>query len=268
MSNATHSAREEAARDPSTPADTLAILSEDDSFWVRAEVAANPSTPADILARLSTDAPVHVRTAVAGNPAAPADVLARLADSECYDICIRLAVAQNSSAPADVLARLAAARSSEIRAAVAANPATPVGILARLAQDRVTSVAMPAQKRHMACAGMPHAIVRFAPQTAKKYKAIPPLTRRANPAVVMCPARSADWRCVRSVAFVRRGRRTIEYFFGYHPMVNVTLPRGYCWEVDPNGHLLAVAPSGATYAPDAEMLLSLRAAERILAALG
>ncbi len=54
-----------AARDPSTPADTLAQLATDGAEWVRCAVAGNPSPPADTLARLASDRDEGVREAAA-----------------------------------------------------------------------------------------------------------------------------------------------------------------------------------------------------------
>jgi hypothetical protein len=55
--------REEVASDPNTDIETLAILSEDPDYGIRAMVAANSSTPRELLIKLSRDDAFPVRQA-------------------------------------------------------------------------------------------------------------------------------------------------------------------------------------------------------------
>ena len=61
------------ARNPSTPAESLRLLSTQ-HVDVRSAVAGNPSSPPDLLSSLARDKAKSVRTAVASNPSTPEDV--------------------------------------------------------------------------------------------------------------------------------------------------------------------------------------------------
>ena len=87
-----------AARNPSTPADALAILANSEWDSVREAVAANPSTPGDLLELLAADPEADVREAAAKNPSTPGATLEMLADS----VSLRGWVADNPSAPESV----------------------------------------------------------------------------------------------------------------------------------------------------------------------
>lgn len=117
------------ARNPSTPADILAELANDEDDDVRGAVAENPNTPADILAELANDEEVYVRYIVAANPNTPADTLAELAadkDDEIWNV--RTRVAKNPSTPANVLRQLANDTNTYVRKGVAANPNAPADL--------------------------------------------------------------------------------------------------------------------------------------------
>jgi len=104
---------------------------------VRRAVAKNPNTPAATLAQLATDAARGVRLEVAKNntPAAALKQLATDADS-----AVRRGVARNTNTPAATLEQLATEADSYVRLAVAKNPNTPVATLEQLATDEDSDV--------------------------------------------------------------------------------------------------------------------------------
>ena len=105
--------RRNLAKDPNTPAEILARLSEDGHRWVRRGVAYNSNTPTEVLVRLSGDEDSDVRDWVARNPNAPATALTRL--SEDKDRWVRWDVAGNPHAPAETLTRLSGDENPDVR---------------------------------------------------------------------------------------------------------------------------------------------------------
>ena len=125
--------REDAARNPSTPVDSLRILASDANWEVRQYVALNPSTPVDSLRSMASDADGWVRRGVAQNPSTPVDSLRSLASDANWEV--RESVAQNPSTPVDSLRSLASDANWEVRESVAFNPSTPVDLLGTLVSD-------------------------------------------------------------------------------------------------------------------------------------
>ena len=127
--------RENVANNPSTPADILAELANDEYEDVRTAVASNPNTPANVLRQLAGDQETYVRYNVADNPNTPADALAELADDKDDKIWnIRTRVAENPNTPVNVLRQLAK-DTRYVRMNVAKNTNTPDDVLRQLAND-------------------------------------------------------------------------------------------------------------------------------------
>ena len=70
-SSATDMNKLEFAKNPNTPAETLAELAKDEDLIVRINVADNPNTPAETLAELAKDEDIYVRRRAASNPNTP-----------------------------------------------------------------------------------------------------------------------------------------------------------------------------------------------------
>jgi hypothetical protein len=165
------SARVEAARDPATPDEVLALLGRDWWWEVRSAVAANPARPVPLARALARDESPWVRRALAEH--APDDdevleVLAADADqgirdtiAEC-DWCpprlqlqlardpvweIRRSIAKRPDAPAEALVLLAVDAEHWVRFFVARHPSTPPAVRAALRRDRRPTVRLAARLR-------------------------------------------------------------------------------------------------------------------------
>ncbi len=84
------------ADNPNTPPETLALLANDEEYWVRYRVAQNPNTSPETLERLANDNNIYVRWHVAFNHNTLPETLACLADDGYY---VRLGVANNPNTP-------------------------------------------------------------------------------------------------------------------------------------------------------------------------
>ena len=78
--------KEELAKNPNTPAETLKVLATDREEQVRIFVAANPNTPVATLKVLATDTEWFVRCGVIFNPSTPVEILQLVAtDKDSYE---------------------------------------------------------------------------------------------------------------------------------------------------------------------------------------
>ena len=125
--------RQEAASDPTTPANALLKLANDEDEEVRCAAAGNPNAPAEALLRLADDEDRYVKWAVAGNLNTPTEALLKLAHDKYKDV--RLNMMWNPNTPAEALVKLANDKDEEIRGGVAGHPNTPPEVLLKLADD-------------------------------------------------------------------------------------------------------------------------------------
>ena len=88
-------------RNPNTPPEILAQLSEDKDVKIRLGIARNPNTPPEILAQLSTDEANYVRFMVAQNPNTSPEILAQLSEDENQSV--RASVTYNPNVPKELL---------------------------------------------------------------------------------------------------------------------------------------------------------------------
>ena len=116
------------AQDPSTPTNTLNVLSKDEQWRVRCNVAGNPSTTFETLASMSKDRDYLVRRKVALNPNTPPEILTTLIWSEGEYLSVIKCAACNPSTSQDDLRGLRVHSDYEVRWNVAANPNAPYGI--------------------------------------------------------------------------------------------------------------------------------------------
>ena len=121
------------ARNPSTPPEALAKILDRHTYFLD-DVAKNPSTPPEVLVSLSNHKHAYVRQTVAQNPSTPLDVLIKLSRDKDKDV--RRKVGSNPSAPLDVLVKLSKERAIAPRAGVAENPSAPLDMLVKLSKDR------------------------------------------------------------------------------------------------------------------------------------
>ena len=129
------SVRQEAARNPSTSAETVRWIASDEEEHeeVRAAAASNPNCPAETLEALATSDDEMVRFEVCRHPSCPPAALAVMAtrndSSECGGI------AENPNCPPELLAEMTANPEWTLRVRAAANSRCPVEALQRLADD-------------------------------------------------------------------------------------------------------------------------------------
>jgi hypothetical protein len=130
--------RSVAAENPSTPPETLDMLSRDERIDVRVVVAENPSTPPSALKNLANDESDDVRERVAANVATPPGVLSMLAED--WSIEIEKSVALNHSTPPETLDILSRSDFIAVQEMVAGNPKTPPDALTFLAGSEFSSI--------------------------------------------------------------------------------------------------------------------------------
>ena len=136
------------AKNPKTPPEVLADLV-GRRGWSRLfkNVAHNPSTPAETLLVLSRDEDNDVRAGVASNPNVPVEALAELLDD--VSLFVRQRASSNPAVGLEQLEALAASPDAYLREGVARNPKVSQALLDRLVVDNVPGVAC-AAARHSA----------------------------------------------------------------------------------------------------------------------
>lgn len=97
--------REALARNSSTPAALLVILSQDEDVFVRVNALENRSMPEEVLQRLVAQGTDAIRAAIAGNRALPRALWERLASDRSERV--RWALASNQVVRGEILERLA-----------------------------------------------------------------------------------------------------------------------------------------------------------------
>ena len=117
-----------------TSREVLAALACDDDTYVREEVARNPNTPPETLLQLAQPHQTwYTRWCVAKNPSACVEALTLLSYDDIEDI--RCMVARRNDVPVDLLRRFAEDDHFFVRMDVVHNSITPMEILADLTHD-------------------------------------------------------------------------------------------------------------------------------------
>ena len=108
-----------------------AISDINDEHWqAKEEIAKDLSTPVEVLRHMATYPDSCVKCEIAKNPNAPLDLLEQL--SEDGDEVVRWGVTQNPNTSVDLLAQLAEDVNWEVVEGVTENPNTPDGVLLRI----------------------------------------------------------------------------------------------------------------------------------------
>jgi len=133
-------------RNPHSPVEALAVLSESPDDYVLADVCADKRTPQIILrGRCSPRNQYLVQWSLAGNPNTPVDLLEALPRAK--DKYVAHGLAYNSSTPLSILRELARHEDSLVRQGVATNPSADREILSALSRDPVEYVSQQAKRR-------------------------------------------------------------------------------------------------------------------------
>jgi len=143
--------REQIAKNPNTPLETLEKLSKDKSYKVRSAIARNPNTPSTTLAEMSERECMDSNgdhdwngtypiTALFKNPNTPAEWRIKLLNSNRLSWNMLGSVARDKKSPAELLSAMAefvfiqnySGKLSDVLEYIGKNPNTPVDVLRKI----------------------------------------------------------------------------------------------------------------------------------------
>jgi len=130
---------------PNASPQILETLAHDVNSWVRRAVAEREDVPASCLELLSGDDDFGVRDAVAEHPRCPYGAMVKLSKDRRWEI--RRSIAKRPDAPPEILAALASDQETWVRFFVACNQATPPEVARGFASDESRALRLSMRKK-------------------------------------------------------------------------------------------------------------------------